>query len=79
MKLARSPFAQSEPVCSRQARYRLATATLIVTGWTTALMAQTPVNITEESGGMLDWAVAAGLAAVVCVAGFWNPKRSHQN
>ena len=60
-------------------RCYLTSATLVLMGWTTTAMAQTPVTITEEGGGMLDWAIATGLAAIVCVAGFWNPKRSHQN
>ena len=78
MKFAKAPIPREERVCGGQARYAL-TAVIIVTGWTTTLLAQAPVNIPEESGGMLDWAVAAGLAALVCVAGFWNPKRTHQN
>lgn len=67
--------------CTRRGRLGcvLTYGTLILAGWTTTVMAQTPVTITEEGGGMLDWAIATGLAAIVCVAGFWNPKRSHQN
>jgi len=79
MKLAESPAVRCEGLFSGQTRYRLAAAAMIVAGWTTTLMAQTPAKITEESGGMVDWAVATGLAAIVCGAGFWNPKRSHQN
>ncbi len=61
-------------------RHRLAMAMLSVMYLTATASAQIPaLNITEESGGMVDWAVAAGLAVVVCGAGFWNPKRSHQN
>lgn|GEM_PF-4456366 len=52
---------------------------IVAVGSTSTLMAQTPVTVDEKGGGMLDWVVALGLAGIVCVAGFWNPKRSHQN
>ncbi len=39
--------------------------------------AQKEARVTEEEGGMLKWAIAVGLAVVICAVGFINAKRSH--
>lgn len=33
----------------------------------------------EEEGGLLRWGIAVGLAIVICVSAFLNPKRSHRS
>ncbi len=33
----------------------------------------------EGDGGILPWIIAAGIAVVICVTAFLNPKRSHLN
>jgi hypothetical protein len=64
----------------RRFRSCLTMAALVVTTWATTALAQTPqANFPEESGGMVDWLVALALAGIACGAGFWNPKRTHQN
>ncbi len=39
--------------------------------------AQAPATLPGEDGGMLQWVVAGGIAVVVCLTAFLNPKRSH--
>ena len=39
--------------------------------------AQKNAPVPDEEDGWLKWAVAAGLAVVICVTGFLNAKRSH--
>ncbi len=39
--------------------------------------AQVHATLPGEDGGMLQWGVAAGVAVVICLTGFLNPKRSH--
>ena len=39
--------------------------------------AQTTTNVPEDDGGMLQWGVALGIAVLVVLTGFLNPKRSH--
>jgi len=41
--------------------------------------AQKPVKPPEGDSGILSWVIAAGIAVVVCVTAFMNPKRSHLN
>ena len=44
----------------------------------TPAWAQMPVHqMPEEESGMLPWGIAVGLAAIICVSAFLNPKRSH--
>lgn len=40
-------------------------------------VAQTQANLPNEDSGLLAWAIAAGLAVIVLLTGFLNPKRSH--
>jgi len=44
---------------------------------TAPAMAQTQANLPGEDSGLLAWAIAAGLAVIVLLTGFLNPKRSH--
>lgn len=39
--------------------------------------AQKDGKVPEHEEGWLKWAVAAGLAVVICITGFINAKRSH--
>jgi hypothetical protein len=39
--------------------------------------AQRPASVPAEGGGYLPWLIAAGIAVLVCVCAFLNPKRSH--
>jgi hypothetical protein len=39
--------------------------------------AQQAARLPDEDGGLLQWAIAAGIAGVVLVTAFLNPKRSH--
>ncbi|GAG39491.1 unnamed protein product [marine sediment metagenome] len=41
--------------------------------------AQRPGHVVEEEGGLLQWGIAVGLAIVICVSAFLNPKRSHRS
>lgn len=40
-------------------------------------LAQLPARLPNEDGGMLQWGVSVGLAVIVLLACFINPKRSH--
>lgn len=40
-------------------------------------MAQSPANLPGQDGGLITWGVAVGLAVIVLLTGFLNPKRSH--
>jgi hypothetical protein len=50
----------------------LAVHLLAATAW-----AQKLGRIPDEDGGWLQWIVAAGLAVVILLSAFINPKRSH--
>ncbi len=39
--------------------------------------AQRHARVPKDESGMLPWGIAAGLAVVICVSAFLNPKRSH--
>jgi hypothetical protein len=41
--------------------------------------AQRPARLPEDESGILQWVIAAGIAVVICVTAFLNPKRSHLN
>lgn len=41
--------------------------------------AQKPAKLTEDESGVMQWVIAAGIAVVICVTAFLNPKRSHMN
>ncbi len=47
--------------------------------WSSVAQAQTPLSIPESDGGFLPWAVAGGIAVMIVVPAFLNPKRSHLN
>ena len=47
--------------------------------WNSVAQAQTPLSIPESDGGFLPWAVAGGIAVMILVPAFLNPKRSHLN
>jgi len=40
-------------------------------------LAQKPVKMEDNTGGMLPWGIAAGIIILVCGSAFLNPKRSH--
>ena len=42
-----------------------------------AAWAQTSATLPNEGVSWISWAVAVGLAAIVLLTGFLNPKRSH--
>lgn len=52
----------------------VAAATHVVGG---VAFAQTPVTLPGDDRGWLQWLVGAGVAAVIVLTGFLNPKRSH--
>lgn len=54
-------------------------AAVAALAWTAQAQAQAPLSIPESDGGFLPWAVAGGIAALVVVPAFLNPKRSHLN
>ena len=54
-------------------------AAVIVHGSALSAWAQKPTKPPEGDGGFLPWVVAAGIAVVICVTAFLNPKRSHLN
>jgi hypothetical protein len=39
--------------------------------------AQEPAKLPKDDKGILQWVIALGLAIVVLVSAFMNPKRSH--
>ncbi len=39
--------------------------------------AQKRGRVPDEDSGWLQWGIAVGLAVVICVSAFLNPKRSH--
>lgn len=41
--------------------------------------AQRPARLPNQDAGYLQWGVALGLAAVICLSAFLSPKRSHLN
>ena len=62
---------------------RIVTRTTVIVGLLTSIilaspaMAQERATLPGEDGGALQWGVALGLAVVVLLTGFLNPKRSH--
>ena len=54
-------------------------AAVVVHGSALSAWAQKPIKPPEDDGGVLPWVVAAGIAVVICVTAFLNPKRSHLN
>ena len=54
-------------------------AAVIVHGSALSAWAQKPTRPSEGDGGFLPWVIAAGIAVVICVTAFLNPKRSHLN
>lgn len=54
-------------------------AVVAALAWTADARAQATLLIPESDGGFLPWAVAGGIAALVVVPAFLNPKRSHLN
>lgn len=54
-------------------------AAVIVLGSVLPAWAQKPTRPPEGDGGVLPWVVALGIAVVICVTAFLNPKRSHLN
>ena len=54
-------------------------AAVVVHGTAVSAWAQKPIRPPEDEGGVLTWVVAAGIAVVICVTAFLNPKRSHLN
>lgn len=54
-------------------------AAVIVHGSALSAWAQKPTRPPEGDGGVLPWVVALGIAVVICVTAFLNPKRSHLN
>ncbi|MEK7731483.1 MAG: hypothetical protein AAB363_06455 [Planctomycetota bacterium] len=54
-------------------------AAVIVHGSALSAWAQKPTKPPEGDGGVLPWVVGAGIAVVICVTAFLNPKRSHLN
>ena len=42
------------------------------------LLAQTPTKPpADQEAGWVEWAIATGLAVLICITAFINPKRSH--
>jgi len=60
-------------------RFQTIIAAIIVHGLAVSAWAQKPIKPPEDDGGVLPWVVAAGIAVVICVTAFLNPKRSHLN
>ena len=58
---------------------RTIVAAVIVHGTAVSAWAQKPIKPPEDDSGVLPWVVAAGIAVVICVTAFMNPKRSHLN
>ncbi len=54
-------------------------AAAIFLGLTLSAWAQKPTKPIEGDGGVLPWVIGAGIAVVICVTAFMNPKRSHLN
>ena len=55
--------------------------TIVIVGLThfgaAAAWAQEPATLPNQDSGVVQWLVAAGLAALICATAFLNPKRSH--
>ena len=49
---------------------------LVLANASTAL-AQRPARLPDEDGGLIQWAIAAGIIILICIPAFLNPKRSH--
>ena len=58
---------------------RMVVAGLVVHGAALSAWAQKPAKPPEDDSGVLQWVVAAGIAVIICVTAFMNPKRSHLN
>lgn len=54
-------------------------AAVAVHGSALSAWAQRPTKPPEDESGILTWVIAAGIAIVICVTAFLNPKRSHLN
>lgn len=54
-------------------------AAVVVHGSALSAWAQKPIKPPEDDGGVLTWVVAAGIAVIICITAFLNPKRSHLN
>ncbi|MGB2988066.1 MAG: hypothetical protein WBE26_19530 [Phycisphaerae bacterium] len=60
-----------------QQRWVMLAGMLVVHFAAATAWAQQEASAPEEEGGLLKWGIAAGLAVVVCISAFLNPKRSH--
>ena len=58
---------------------RVVGAAVVVHGSALSAWAQKPAKLAEDDSGILQWVIAAGIAVVICVTAFLNPKRSHLN
>lgn len=58
---------------------RLVVAAIVLHGSALSAWAQKPAKPPEDDSGILQWVIAAGIAVVICVTAFMNPKRSHLN
>lgn len=56
----------------------LVTACLVLANASTAL-AQKSARLPEEDGGLIQWAIAAGIVILISIPAFLNPKRSHMD
>jgi len=54
-------------------------AAVFVHGSALSAWAQKPTKPPEGDSGVLPWVIAAGIAVVICITAFLNPKRSHLN
>jgi len=54
-------------------------AAIVVQAVAVPAWAQKPAKLPEDESGVMQWVVAAGIAVVICVTAFLNPKRSHMN
>jgi len=57
--------------------YRVGLAAIMLDLLGGTAWAQMPARLPDEDGGMLQWGVALGLAAIVLLASLINPKRTH--
>ena len=58
-------------------KWTLVVAALAIHLTAGAAFAQSQGRVPGEDGGMIQWAMAAGLALVICGPAFLNSKRSH--
>lgn len=63
----------------KHAAFKTVLVAVVVHGSAMSAWAGKPTKPLEGDGGFLPWVVAAGIAVVICVTAFLNPKRSHLN